>query len=68
MKCILLELLIMFVFVVDGKDNVSIVTVSYYFFTPQPVSAVKVSFLPMVSGWAGSEKSLSGLYLRNCKV
>ena len=53
-------------------------------FTPQPLRAVRLLFLPMVSagpdgrlgglvvglvgGWAGSGKSLSGLYLRNHKV
>ena len=45
------------------------------FFTPQPLMAVGVLFSPMVSGWAGGRaggraagNSLSGLYLRNCKV
>ena len=41
-------------------------------FTPQPLRGVRVLFSPMVSGWisgpAGGGKSLSGLYLRNCKV
>ena len=41
-------------------------------FTPQPLRAVGVLFSPMVSGWVGGwavgGKSLSGLYLRNCKV
>ena len=48
-------------------------------FTPQPLRAVGVLFSPIVSGWAGgcpvggaggraAGKSLSGLYLRNCKV
>ena len=40
-------------------------------FTPQPLRAVGVLFSPMVFGWAGGRvagKSLSGLYLRNCKV
>ena len=40
----------------------------YVVFTPQPLRAVGVLFSPMVSGWAGGGKSLSGLYLRNCKV
>ena len=38
-------------------------------FTPQPLRAVGVLFSLMVSRWAGGGgKSLSGLYLRNCKV
>ena len=40
-------------------------------FTSQPLRAVRVLFSPMVSGWMGgwaAGKSLSGLYLRNCKV
>ena len=40
-------------------------------FTPQPLRAVGVLFSPMVSGWAVGRvvgNSLSGLYLRNCKV
>ena len=40
--------------------------------TLQPLRAVNVLFSPMVSGWtvkpAGGVKSLSDLYLRNCKV
>ena len=36
-------------------------------FTPQPVRAVGVLFSPMVSGRVAG-KSLSGLYLGNCKV
>ena len=40
----------------------------FLIFTPQPLRAVGVLFSPMVSSWAGGGKSLSGLYLRNCKV
>ena len=42
-----------------------------FIFTPQPLRAVGVLFSPMVSGWVGgraARKSLSRLYLRNCKV
>ena len=47
-------------------------------FTPQPLRAVQIWFLPLVCGWAGVwtviqvglwwEKSFSGMYLRNHKV
>ena len=38
------------------------------FITPQPLRAVEVLFSPMAPGWAVRGKSLSGQYLRNCKV
>ena len=39
-------------------------------FTPQCLKAVRVLFSPMMSRWMGGlvGKSLSRLYLRNCKV
>ena len=51
-------------------------TFTSHIFTPQPLRAVGVLFSPMVSGWVGGRpgggraagNSLSGLYLRNCKV